>query len=386
MKYKDFILGVVVFLTAFVLVPQAIIYPVIFIVGLTKMLIVYRKGFTTPDAIIFLVLVLSSIIFIVGYQYADNEDSGSILSRYMPYTFLIAGTFYFSKLLNENSLKVLFYLLIMEIIVGIMEYLLGIPYIFVPGIINGETEYGSNDLLYFNRVYGLSSSISVFAQKVLVSLLLLHYLKFKRIFFRIFFVIIVLGFLVSFNRTAIVSAISFLAIYYIRVLNRKAIVIYFLASVPVVLVVMKYWENILYQFFRGKEDLDYSSRDNIFEYYVNFIVNNPVFGNYCQKLWYSPDSSQRFHAHNTYLQTISSLGLLVTLFLFLLIVVLILKKKSLLFVFPFLVYSLFQYGFFWGVSFLDVIFFTFLLNEASAKKQELNFNFNSSRKASIIST
>lgn len=364
-KTKDIIFAIIVFLTGFVLVPQAYIFPFVFVIGSVAMLAKLNKGINTPDLLLLLVLLLSSVIFIVGYPYADNADSVSVFSKYVPYTFLIAATFYFSNLLSERALKFVFSFLMFEILIGILEFAIGIPYIFAPSMSNGETEYGSTDLLYFNRVYGLSGSVSVFAQKVLAALILLHYLKFNRKWFRIFIIVIIIGFLVSFNRTAIISAILFALFYYSRNLKAKTIFTYIGFSIPLIFVGMKYWEVISNQFFRGKGDVDYSGRDIIFDYYIDFIFRNPFFGNFAQKLWYSPSSTELFHAHNSYLETISSLGGLVSLFLFAFVVLLIIRRKSLLFVFPLLIYSLFQYGFFWGVSFLDIIFFTMLLNNHS---------------------
>ena len=65
------------------------------------------------------------------------------------------------------------------------------------------------------------------------------------------------------------------------------------------------------------------------------------------------------HAHNSFLQVIANNGILLGGFLIVLTLAK-LNKKNIVYIVPLLVYSLTQYGIFWGTSLTDVVFFALL--------------------------
>jgi hypothetical protein len=67
------------------------------------------------------------------------------------------------------------------------------------------------------------------------------------------------------------------------------------------------------------------------------------------------------HAHNSFIELLATNGALLSGF-FLMILVVMWKKHNFILLLTILLYSLFQYGIFWGFSFLDVIFMSFLLS------------------------
>ncbi|MCT1532636.1 O-antigen ligase family protein [Sphingobacterium daejeonense] len=359
-KTYNILYAILIYCTSFVLTPQSYVYPIILLLGLWQFLKSINYSLKKEDLLLLIGFLISVLVFIFGYKYAINEDSKSILNTYVPYTLLIVSIVFFSRNLNREIIYYLFFLLLFEIGVGIIEFVLGIPYIFVPNAGIGETEYGSTGLLYFNRVFGLSSAVSVFAQKVLISLVLLHYLDFSIKFRRIILVFLIVGFLVSFNRTAIVSGAVFILFYYFRKINLKRITIGIIGLIALVSLALANLEIIIEQFFRGKTEIDYSGRDNIFDFFSNFIKENPLWGNYIQKLWYKPTANELYHAHNTYLETVASTGIVVSFFLFSFIFFTAKRRKTFLYISPFLIYSMSQFGFFWGISLLDIIFFYLL--------------------------
>ena len=370
-KTQNRIYALLIYCTSFVLTPQAYIYPIILLLGFWQFLNAVNNKLKKEDLLLLIGFIISVIVFIFGYKYAINEDSKSILNTYIPYTVLIVSTIFFSRNLNKEIIYYLCLLLLFEIGIGIIEFIIGVPYIFAPSAGVGETEYGSTDLLYFNRVFGLSSAVSVFAQKVLISLVLVHYLDFSVKVKRIILVFLLVGFLVSFNRTAIVSGIIFLLFYYFRKINVKRITIGVIGLIVLVYFALSNIDIIIQQFFRGKTEIDYSGRDNIFDFFAGFIKENFLWGNYIQKLWYKPTANELYHAHNSYLETIASTGIVVSFFLFAFIFFTAKRRKTFLFIIPFLVYSMSQFGFFWGISLLDVVFF-YLLQIGIAKQSDLH--------------
>lgn len=365
-KTQNKIYALLIYCTSFVLTPQAYIYPIILLLGFWQFLNTVNNRLKKEDLLLLIGLLISIIVFVFGYKYAINEDSKSILNTYIPYTVLIVSVVYFSRYLNKEIIYYLCLLLLFEIGVGIIEFVLGIPFIFAPSAGTGETEYGSTDLLYFNRVFGLSSAVSVFAQKVLITLVLIHYIDFSIKVRRILLFFLLIGFLVSFNRTAIVSGVLFLLLYYFRKINIKRITVGLIGLMGIIYLVFSNLEIIIQQFFRGKTEIDYSGRDNIFDFFVSFIKDNFLWGNYVQKLWYKPTANELYHAHNTYLETIASTGIIISFFLFSFIFFTAKRRKTFLYIAPFLIYSMSQFGFFWGISLLDIIFF-YLLQDGISK-------------------
>jgi hypothetical protein len=117
-----------------------------------------------------------------------------------------------------------------------------------------------------------------------------------------------------------------------------------------------------------------SGRSVIWLNYLNFIDENLLFGNGSDKLMLKTIDQENksiilIHAHNSFLELFASNGLILSLF-FLLILFLNWTKKNFIFILPILFYSIFQYGIFWGISFLDVIFISILLSRTDFLKDE----------------
>lgn len=358
--------GLLVYLTSFVIAPISLIYPIIVFIGLVIFVKKINYRLINIEEFLFVLMIFISILeFVVGYKYAKIDNSVSVMGNFIPYALMIICTIYFSQSLNDSVMYTVFYILILELLVGIGEFIIGIPYIFEPKVSEVDTEFGTTSLLYFNRVFGLSASVSVFAQKSMVALILLFYLSFRKRARVFYCMIIICSFIVSFNRTAILSSLFFLFAILLKYINWKYMVLILLVITYVMYI---NFDILLLQFFRGKSDIDLSGRDLIFPYYIQFITDNTLFGNFGHKLWFSYSSAKVYHAHNSYLQTLASLGLLPCILLVVYILRSIKKNFGILFfIFPIMIYSLFQFGVFWGVSFLDIIFFYLLSRERSLK-------------------
>ena len=173
------------------------------------------------------------------------------------------------------------------------------------------------DILCYNKVYGLSAVTSVFAQKVMIGILLLYFLQIKK--YKYFFLVaLILGLVITFNRTAIVASLFFLGMQAFKNIKHVKWEYKFLMlslGIGLSVIILNNTELILSQFFRGKSGVDYSGRDFVFERFISFIEDNLLFGNFVEKVWIEISVGRVYHADNSYLETLASLGLILTIML-----------------------------------------------------------------------
>ncbi|RZJ22083.1 MAG: hypothetical protein EON51_08390 [Acinetobacter sp.] len=332
-------------------------------------LVVFRETFFLKNKITFnkneltgyLILFLSSI-FIIFFNIflgpvIGNIKEGSVLGD-IPYILLIPFAFLIGKFLNQKDLRILKYIIIIEIVVGVFEYISGVPTFFKNN--TPITELADSDILYQKRVFGFSPNSSTLAAKIiyLSVIVMMEVKKFNKIssenFVFIFFILI--GLFVTFNRTAIISI--FLSLLILFGMKWRSLI---LLTTPAILIVFIKWDTIAEQLTRGRGSVDLSGRDQIFAYFFNFFSENLLLGNVGTKLWWN-SAGFVWHSHNSYLEFLASNGLLTTLifafgmfFLF---------RKNIVITLPILIFSCFQYGFLWGLSFYDIIFSAVIYNYA----------------------
>ena len=312
-------------------------------------------------------IILSFLLFIFIDPQVENFQR-SILGNF-PYLVLVLVSVMIGSFFKRKDLDFILLLVLVEIFIGCLEYHFGVNSFFVSS--KGSVAFGTTDLFYYNRAYGLSENSSVLAFKVLIAVMILmcnrlHYSK-KFIYFSSLF--LCLGFFVTFNRTAIIACIVGVAIMYGRSIKTLLLGVLTLASF-----LLFNWEIIKYQLFRGYEHIDLSGRDFIYTYFVSFITDNPIVGNSGVKIWeYFGD--KLYHAHNSYLELFASNGIVVSSF-FMLGYYLIFSKARLMAV-PIIVYSFFQYGLFWGFVFHDIVISAIFFTYISQLKQPVLFPFYS---------
>lgn len=119
--------------------------------------------------------------------------------------------------------------------------------------------------------------------------------------------------------------------------------------------------------FLGKtSEINASGRDLIWANYTSFIENHVWFGNGSNKLMLrqcNPKSGnyELIHAHNSFLMLLATNGLLI--FILRIVWMLFLwERKNTILIITVLIYSMFQYGIFWGFSLLDVIFVSLIMS------------------------
>jgi len=110
-----------------------------------------------------------------------------------------------------------------------------------------------------------------------------------------------------------------------------------------------------------------SGRIEIWQKNREFIKHNFFWGNNSYK-YYINYYGAKAHAHNSYLQILATHGVAI-FFLYLLLVFRNIRKDNYIYVIPILIYSLSQYGIFWGFSLTDIVLFIFLFSKLNYEKK-----------------
>ena len=325
---------------------------------------------------------------------------------------------------NVKFYRVLTIIICIECLVCLGEYIFNVRSFFLDK--TQENSIISKDLLYDSRVFGLSANSSIVAMKLFCGFLLLEIALMKpwlKWFLRI---LLITGLILTFNRAVIVAVFAFWALYaiYFALINRRrlwVVIKRIFAPFLYFYVLFFFFSNhsFLYQFSRGDsgdeklkyeytskeivlmKDIDQdcaslhaiemkegdslkstgvfsnlflktisgintSGRAVIWLNYFSFIDQHILFGNGSDKLMLKTVNQEKkkidlIHAHNSFIELLATNGLLLTL-IFLSILFLLWKKNNFILLCVILLYSLFQYGVFWGFSFLDVIFMGFLMS------------------------
>lgn len=367
---KHTLLGLLCFLSTLVNVPVKYCLIIISIIGFSFLInCLTRKKITNNDYLLFSFFLTSLIIFVVGF-FNTVSYLGKSSRLIIPYSLFIITTIFFSKYINSRVLVVILYLILFEVIVGIYEYTIGELYLIKP--IGTQVKPYFNKFtssLYSYRVYGLSNSSSIFSQKIFIGIMLLFFLKKIKYKYLLLFILLI-GLILVFNRTAILSVFIFLILRGIiffkkngLFINRSTITLYLPLIFGFFFLVLFYFETISSQFIYWNGKINLSERDLIYVEYINFIRENFFWGNFTNKYWILIED-RLYHAHNSYLSVIASMGFFSATLLFFYIYRLI-NKKNILYIAPILIYSIFQYGILWGVSLLDIVFFYFIFNSNS---------------------
>ena len=315
------------------------------------------EDFQTP---VFNVILLISIFSVINFALTwafgtiHYEDSRSMLPVF-PYALLFIPTYVIAKTLDRKTLIFLLIFICIEIFVGFFEYALGVRSFFTEtSTVFGEG-FGGEEMLYNKRVFGLSANSSVLALKCLIGLIILYITKPK--YTILGFLLLMIGFFITFNRTTILAIIPLLIYFYWNYVSQSKYKIIWVGIT--IFVCFSFFSAIGYQFLRGA-DIDNVStitakRDLIYEEFFYFFKEHIWNGNGSVKLWIELFPDHKFHAHNSFLMTLASNGIFIFGF-YLYFALGFIRKTNMLPIITILIYSLFQYGIFWGCSLLDILF------------------------------
>jgi len=315
------------------------------------------------------IAVLSIINFFVGYFFFETELD-------FPYPVLILATYIIAMVINRKDLEVIFWLSVFEGFVVIAEFASG-----TNSFIPEYARMGSidTDLLYFSRPMGLSYNSSIVAYKLLIAILIAEHLKRTGWMYRLAQVVLFTGIVLTFSRTIIVVLLIYFALSYatryiagisellqlkIKIKNFLFLFIFtgFLAAGIYLAVVNM--GTISNQFTRGRGNIEFSGREMIWPQFIGFIQEHPFAGNHSVKFYADyhgvPDAA---HAHNSFLQILADQGIFIFA-LYMLFIAMNINKRNIFIVIAFIIYSITQYGIFWGISLIDIVFIAFLLRSS----------------------
>jgi len=319
---------------------------------------------------------------------------------------------------NPKVFKFLILITLLEVFVGVFEYFTGYRSVFFGSV--DYNEIVDRSLLYNSRCFGLSANSSIFGYKILLAFILLEYVRISKLVAWLFRLLLLAGVLISFSRSVILVLIVFWIgrlVYgvYLGIKDRRvfyspsfqfAAVLLFFTTV--------FYGQVVHQLFRGEheaesvhqsilspqeridptscsethaidivpgemnpshqgwgeklmapaENIQSSGRKLIWINYLNFIENNLLFGNGSSRMmlrsWQEKTEKYKLlHAHNSFLMLIAANGILI-FGLYLLFYWFNFRSKNYLVLLTVLLYSLFNYGIFWGFSYLDVMFIVLL--------------------------
>ncbi|MEG2341016.1 MAG: O-antigen ligase family protein [Odoribacter sp.] len=356
----------------FIFLPTTIFgYMQFFIIAAIYMFFKNRSIVKSKLLIILLLIIgLSLFNFVFSINNINSEYSISVLSTF-PYALLFIPTYIIASNLNEKILKYLLIFISIEIVIGFLEYSVGVISFFDVGQTLSDLNVDAT-LLYDKRVFGLSSNSSALAVKILLGIMIAHKIRSHLTypFFLFFFLLCLIGFYITFNRTAILSFILFLFLFYfeeikIRLKNWKYII--GIATTMIILggLVVHYWEDVVIQFTRGDGSGDSSilmgARQDIYSTYISYISEHFLGGNgsskYCISL-----GGHVFHAHNSFLMTLAANGVPIAILYFSILFLNLKKYNTFLYIVVVIFYSFLQYGIFWGISFMDIFLFYIIIS------------------------
>jgi len=315
----------------------------------------WRRG-RISFAIILLIIVLGCINNFTG---ADRiGDAWDVI----PFYLLHSLTFLIALCLNKRDLELIILLVAAEAVFVMIEFAMGVNTVFM-----SHPEFRRiSDLqyLYFLRPMGLSSSTSTMAFKLICALILIDYIGRKSAGWRAVRIFLIVAVIVNFNRTSMVALAAYYAAKFVLDKNAPLKFTYKLLAIfafVAVFLALGGLDIVLDQFFRGRGGVDLSYRDILWKQNFEFISKNLLFGNHSFKYLTLLDEYGFYeHAHNSFIEMLSTHGLFI-FSLYVLLIAVNVKRRNALLVMPFVVLSLFQYGIFWGISFLDIIFFKLLI-------------------------
>lgn len=311
--------------------------------------------------------VVGVLVFILGCLGNFLAHSGTQTVVETPYFLAIFFTMMIAYGIRQRDLKFFLYLLCFEVGVGLYELLNGVSSIF-------PLEYATEvdldeDMLYNRKVFGLSIGSNTFACKLLLGLIFVDLLYKdwggKSIFFR---AILIIGLIISFNRTTIISYFVYRILYFCIWPDRlpfqkqyRVVLLSFLA-VCVGGIVVYYWPEIstaiFEQFTRGRGEVDLSGRPAIWSQALSFIDANWLLGNGSYRADFHI-LGRTYHAHNSYLQIVANNGVLLGGF-FMIWLCQKFNRNNFGYIVALLIYSIAQYGIFWGISLPDIVLFVLL--------------------------
>lgn len=332
--------------------------------------------------IIVAIAILSQLNLMFSYFNGIRTETEITIQQVMSFNLLMPIAYIIAQQFKASDLRIFIWLFVIDALFVIAQSYYGVSTFY--NIEGFETFVDVDNLVYFNRPFGLGNNASVFAEKLVAFVLIVHMLAtgYGYRFPKIAIAIVAFAGLVNFGRTAFVAIFFFLAVtsviklVKISTIERAKYLI--IGSIVTAFVFVFYRDNIymaveeaLRQFTRGNDALDLAGRDLIWNDYTSFIRENIIFGNGSVK-YFTDYFGQQATAHNSFLMISASHGLIIAI-LYAVAILSSLNRKNVVYIATIIIFSFAQYSIFWGLSFNDIILFYFMSygNESRLRKLSL---------------
>lgn len=353
-----FIAGILFVASTGIVPPQATIIGLFLIIisrGWPKN---WLDGTSKTILLIIFLSLFNEAIYLLRYP-GTNVD----ILYLIPYSLFIFLTIQVSKVLDERIIRWLILFFVLDVLTAIYQKSIGINSFFAVT----ATDY-TGDMLYNLKVNGLNINSVSLAYKMLFGLIIYNrYPRQQLVNKYIFYVFVIIGIYLSFCRTVILSVFVFVGtnLYFSSMKKRYKLLIVLVGISVTAVLITPYWDLIVLQMMRGHNDLSSASsgRDEVFGYFLNFVMQNPLQGYGSFKLNVDFDGIL-FHAHNSYLQAFANNGIIIGL-LYMLIIIRNLNRNNIAYLFPILFAIFFQNIIFWGLNLYDLLFYKLLLDKPS---------------------
>ena len=307
----------------------------------------------------FLIVVLIIIFSLLNRWIHWDSMSGYL--ELFPYFILLIPTYVIASGFRKKDAQVLVLLVAIESVVVIIESYFNVSTF--DHSLMGFREFEEGASAYFQRPLGISSSSSHIASKLFLSWLMIDFFKFKNKLWWVVKGLLLAAIVLTFNRSVLLSigifvmlyyAVSFLKLRYKKENAVVGLVAIIVGFIGVVAVTILKGQELINQITRNTGKVELTGREYLWADFYLFIQDHLIFGNNSIKLWLDG-----YHAHNAYIEVIATNGVFIALLYFTLIFR-NMKRSNWVYVVPILVFGMTQYGFFWGISLMDILFYVIL--------------------------
>jgi hypothetical protein len=319
--------------------------------------------FKEREAAAYLLILLFVILATINLMNSFSLDVSKSTFSFIPNGFFWIFLIPFCKTVDRRTIMFIVVLIGVEIIFGFLLFVQE-RQTFFSGMERGIREFGSEGLMYYSRVFGLSANSSDFSYKIFAAILLTSMICIQKKYRILLNLLFVGGLFVTFNRSIIAATCIFFVLYClisaikrgfkINVINIA--IFFFIGIIPLTSVAVYYYREIFEQLARGHGEINFSGeRIFIWKMFLQEGMNNLMLGNGSNPLWIA--IGQRiYHAHNSFIQLYATHGLPLTVLL-LMALGIVLTRRVLVIILPIVAISMFQYGVFWNYSIIDFVFF-----------------------------
>jgi hypothetical protein len=339
----------------------------------------------------FILFALLAFIFrIIDYSnWASLKDFYSFAYLF-PFTYIVAKTVSSRKTIY----KYIIYLIILESIFCILEYIFGVSSFF--SSLKLYRHFENYQMLYYTRVFGLSANSSGLTLKLIIGLILLDKTDWNFTIKKAIELLFLIISIMTFGRIAIIVIFIYYFLKIIDTVVKKEF--RWKNYIPFFLFLMFFSVNPTWtknQFTRndmkvsshstfenedieekvenidmslleelGLANINMSGRSHIWTAYAMYGYKHPFFGYKGKKFMLG-----HVHAHNSYLEMFASFGIFMLMFILLIIMTKI-NKSNYVVIISLLILAIGQYLIFWGISFYDIIFYSLLFYKQPLKLDE----------------